>query len=225
MKRQIEVELKYSVLEPLDVDKLGIQFVERKRVLDIYYDTPEGKLFEKGIFIRNRNDQKLDFKFNFEDIAGKNFKNDHTHCDEYSFEIPLLEDDATKFRTVCEILEIIYPKGLSLENFLAENSFVQLAVVDKERTMARKNGFEISIDKVVGLGDFIEIEKIIRVDIEREDYEEELNRTKRKIDTFARSLGLMIKQNTTGYCELVLRETNFELYKQGKYVLDEDKSR
>ncbi|MBU0975735.1 MAG: CYTH domain-containing protein [Patescibacteria group bacterium] len=222
MKREVEVELKYNVLDPIVINKLDIQVVGKRRVVDVYYDTTKGELFKRGIFIRNRNANKLDFKFNFEDIAGKSFKNDHTHCDEYSFDLPLSAEDKERFHKVCSILDIDAPGNLSLSEFLKANGYVELVVVDKERTVAKKNGFDISIDEVEDLGVFLEVERLLEIEAGEDNYEVMLDDLKQKIDTFVQSLGLNVEQNMTGYCELILLKTNFELYKQGKYVLEED---
>lgn len=220
MKRSIEVELRYEII---DDSEINLKFLKEKRVVDVYYDTIDGKFFKKGIFIRKRNDNKLDFKFNLEEIVGSSFKNDHTHCDEYSFIIPFQIKDLSKFKEVCSLLKIKVPKEFSIHSFLDKNSLVPLAIVDKIRKTAEKNGLHISVDSVKQVGRFIEVEKILEVEENTEEYEEELEKTKKDIDKFVHALGISVEQNETGYCELVLRKTNFDLYKQGRYLLDKDR--
>jgi len=220
MKRRIEVELRFDILN-FD-HKIDLSLSSKKRIVDKYYDTKSGVLFKKGIFIRIRNDKTLDFKYNYEDLINLNIKNDHTHCDENSFALPLEINKLQSFTNICNILNLKTPTQLTVKDFIKTNQLVKLATVDKTRQHATANGFEISIDNVKDLGRFIEVEKIIEVDINDKDYDNSLKSLKQEIKAFTQSLNLDLKQNKTGYCELILRKTNFELYKQGKYLLTED---
>jgi len=221
MKREIEVELRYGILGDSSID---LKFFKKKRVIDIYFDTKTGSFFKKGIFIRRRDNRRLDFKFNLESIKGSDFKNDHSHCDEYTFKIPFQNSDKAKFREVCTLLKIKIPKKFVFENFLDINSFIPLVIIDKIRKETERDGFHICIDNVKNIGVFIEVEKTIELEENEKDYEKKLDKIKESINQFVYSLGISVKRNEIGYCELALREINFDLYRQGKYVLEEDKN-
>ncbi|MBD3329006.1 CYTH domain-containing protein [Candidatus Dojkabacteria bacterium] len=220
VKREIEIELRYEIL---DNEPPKLNYTSPRRVLDVYYDTANGKFFKQGIFIRERNNKKLDFKFNLEDLKGNDLKNDHTHCDDFSFTLPLTLESKKKIDQVGKILKLKIPKDFNLTNFLNSNSLRKLAVVDKLRRKANQNGFSICYDVEKTSGRFLEIEKCIEIDSDANDYREKIQQIKDDIASFVKSFGVGLKQNPIGYCEAVLRKTNFDLYLQGKYVLGEDK--
>src|SRR5262245_42734712 len=92
MGRSIEIELKFEILDAPQVQAFvqDLSLLGHKRIVDVYLDTPAGVLFKQGIFIRVRDGQKLDIKFNQEDMAkGLDEKPEHTHCDEVSCPLPL----------------------------------------------------------------------------------------------------------------------------------------
>jgi predicted adenylyl cyclase CyaB len=225
MKRTIEIELRYEI-ETSNFD-LALKPIKQSQIIDIYYDVNDGNFYKKGVFIRKRNNKKLDFKFNLEDFINTDNPNDHTHCDEYSFEIPFAKNQLPNMKEVCSILELDLPLEFSFNGFLKTNDLLSFIKVDKQRTISKDNDYIISIDEVKGLGKFLEIERDVEIDKDNEDYQQRFNKIKKEIDDYANQLAsqsnFQIKRNHTGYCELILRESNFELYKQGKYVLDEDK--
>jgi len=222
MKRSLEVEIKYQVLDPEKLISVFPKLPKGKINIDIYLDTKEGYFFQKGIFIRIRDNQKLDFKFNFED--GGIGKYDHTHCDEYSYLLPLKETDKESFQEVCEILKLI-PFSKSLEDFISSNKLCELVIVEKERTTFPQNNFQITIDKLKNIGTFIEIEKDIEIqeNVSKKEEKEILDKIKSDIRNFVSSLGLNVKEIKIGYCEIALKQKDYKLYKKGQYVLEEDR--
>ena len=221
MKRQIEVELKFQVLNPEKLKEIFGVLPDQKQNTDVYLDNKEGDLFKRGIFVRVRDGKKLDFKFNMED--GKVGTYDHTHCDEYSFELPLRLEDKEKFQEVCEILEM-KPFENSLEDFKQNNSLSDLVIVDKKRCSFSKNGFIITVDELTGVGNYLEIEKDVEIEaLSAEEEKRMLDDIKKDINDYVVSLGLDLKEIKIGYCEIALRQKNFELYKMGQYVMEEDR--
>lgn len=224
MKRSIEIELRYQILKDATPLKFRNLFGNptKKHVFDEYLDTAKGELYRKGVFIRIRNYKNLDFKFNLEDLLKKNFKNDHTHCDEYSFIIPFNQRKQQSFQSVCNILNLHSPTTkFSFQHFKKENNLTSLVTVDKERYTYKHPDYIISVDYLNNLGQFLEIERIVQ--LPSRNVEVNLERHKQQIKNFASSLGFKLQPNNTGYCELALREQNFDLYQQGKYVLETDK--
>ncbi len=98
----IEVELRYTIE---NVDKLR-QFLDtkiplsKKYQIDVYYDTDQADLYKQGLFIRTRNNKTLDFKFNKEDFFGKKRFGAHTHCSEYTYDLPLKEGNLGTLNTL-----------------------------------------------------------------------------------------------------------------------------
>ena len=62
----IEIELRYEVLDGVKLQPFiqKLTLLHTKRVFDVYLDTPGGDLRRRGIFVRIRDNKKLDIKFN-----------------------------------------------------------------------------------------------------------------------------------------------------------------
>lgn len=202
MEKSLEVELKFQVLDEMQVKNFlkNLKFLGEKRNVDVYLDTKDGDLYKRGIFIRIRDNKKLEFKFNLADIRSKEFSK-HEHCDEFSFPLPLTQDSIRKINEVCRILSL--KEVSSLEELKSTNNLIDSIIIDKVRQKFT----------VKNLGKFLEIEYKASSDEDVEKIKEEM-REKLK--------GLNLKLITTGYNELYWRKNNFELYLQGRYLLEED---
>ncbi len=215
----IEVEFKFQVLDENEVLEFlkKLEFVSEKRGMDVYLDTAEGNLFKKGIFVRIRDGESLDFKYNLE-------QNWHEHCDEHSFILPL--ENISGVNDNCKILGLVEVKK-DLEEFKVKNNLMESVVIDKKRKKFKDEEFEYCLDFIEGLGLFLEIEAegtekseisgTAQGGKEGEDLEAVKARMKEKLKD------LKLKIITTGYVELYWRKHNFDLYKQGRYLLEEDK--
>jgi len=217
----IEVESRYEIIG--EIPKFPFVLSGEKRVVDTYLDTKEGMFYQQGVFIRNRNNSKLDFKFNLENFLDPKLKNDHSHCDEYSFDIPFNKKSIKAFEELCTILKLKFPNQFTYQQFLKDNLFDTLVTIDKKRYKAEDSGFEICLDVIAGVGNFIEVEKLIEVDQFGDKYTQVLNETKKSIESYINSIGIKAERFEAGYVELILQNTNFELYKKGKYLLNKDK--
>jgi hypothetical protein len=89
MGLMIEIEKKYRVLNPRHIKHLlkPMNYLSSGRIVDEYFDTIDGLYYQQGIFIRSRNNETLDVKFNPHHLTDKS-NNDHVSCCEYSFDIP-----------------------------------------------------------------------------------------------------------------------------------------
>ncbi len=215
MGKYIEVELKFQVgkKERLEAFLNGLQSHGEKRVVDDYYDTPSGELFQRGIFLRIRDGKQVDFKFNLDDIS-EGAGNAHEYCDEYTYRLPLEQSHFGEFTKVCKMLNLKAPDKPDFQEFCEANGFVKSMTIDKLRRKYTTDTFEISVDDVKDLGEFVEVEYEGK---EGEDYEP----IKRKILELVEPLE--VKLITTGYNEVYWRKHNFDLYLKGKYLLDEDR--
>lgn len=216
MDRAIEVELKFQVLDDKEISSFltNLDFVNLKTVVDVYLDKAKADLFKKGIFIRIRNNKKLDFKFNMEDFLGKSFEDLHEHCDEYSFKIPIQEESIQNLNNVIKILKLCPVRKNSLAEFMENNQLIESMKIDKNRRIFKDDKFEYSLDDVKSLGKFLEIEFLTEETTELESIKQEM-RKKLK--------GLGLRPITVGYNELYWRKKDFNLYMQGKYILEQDK--
>jgi adenylate cyclase class IV len=216
MQKSTEIELKLEIHNTKKLQSFlkELTFENKKRVKDVYLDTKTGELFKRGIFIRLRNEKTLDFKFNLSEILKETEGQlEHFHCDEYNFNLPLHESDMGKLNEVSEVLGLKKIDKADLETFKSKNHFVDFVIIDRERATYKKDDYTIVIDNVNDLGMYMEIEYVTE---EAVDFYE----VKKQMLEFLHDLE--IKDINVGFVELFLRKHNFELYKQGKYLLDED---
>lgn len=206
---ETEVELKYKIREPKLIEKFFSDSESKsvKNLVDKYYDNKNSDFFKKGIFIRVRDDKNLDFKYNFEDDK-------HEYCQENRFELPLCMEKADSFNKLLKMLGLkTLSNDISLSVFLKLNNLIEFVVIDKNRTRISKDGLNFYFDNVKGLGEFIEIEGF-------PNYSSEIKSMIASIEEIAKKLNL--KKVDTGYVELYLRKYNYNIYKQGKFLLEED---
>lgn len=218
MEQNIEVELKFQVLNETKVRQFleVLEFKKESRVIDTYLDTLDGNLFQKGVFVRIRDGNLLDFKFNKEDFLNNSdgIVLNHTHCDEHSFPLPLQEN---MLKDLNETLVLLKMKSISLanlEDLKKQNNLIESMVIDKVRRKYVDGHFDIVLDDVKDLGIFLEIEYLAKRTDNLSNIKEEMR---------ARLIGLDLKPIPTGYNELYWKKHNFDLYLKGKYLLEEDK--
>jgi adenylate cyclase class IV len=218
MSRSIEVEIKFEILDMAAVSHFvkPLEKIANKKITDTYLDTPDGDLFKKGIFIRVRDDTKFDIKFNLEDLDKQSGDQiDHTHCDEVSSVLPLSPAAVTSINETLVILGLSPMSTPSVDDFMKANNLIRSLTIQKQRASYQMGDFHIDIDDVLGLGHFLEIEKMT---------DEHEDRT--AILTQMRSLTrqLELAPVDVGYNELYWRKHDPALYRAGKYLLAEDRT-
>jgi predicted adenylyl cyclase CyaB len=214
----IEVEIKYQVLDEKQLKNFlkNLKFVGKKREVDVYFDTPVGSLYKKSSFIRVRNNKSLDFKYSLAGVlCGKNGKiSKDEHFKDYSFPLPLAKKSLLKINQICKVLGLQEIKTSNLKGFKVKNNLVDSMIIDKIREKYKDGKFEYCLDKVKKLGTFLEIETLT-------SNEKEVRRLKREMADKLK--GLKLKGITTGYCGLYWRKYNFNLYRQARYIMKEDR--
>jgi predicted adenylyl cyclase CyaB len=207
----IEIELKFQILGEKQIKNFlkPLRFINKRRIVDIYLDTEDATLYKRGLFIRIRDDKTLDFKFNLKDEERK-----HEHCEEHSIQLPLNIDSLNEISKICNILGLVALESPNLEEFKIKNNFIDSVIIDKNREKYEDEFFTFSFDDVRGLGKFLEVETHITDETIVEKIKDKMR---------DRIMGLKLKLITTGYNELYWKKHNIEIYKQGRYLLDEDK--
>jgi adenylate cyclase class IV len=210
-----EIELRFEILNPEEISSFtsSLKKLSTRRIIDIYLDTPDIALLRKGVYMRIRDQKKLDIKFNRECMNNPDLDL-QAYCEEYTFALPLHEFDVDDFNSIVKTIGLLPITKADFDGFQEENLLAPHRTVDKVRTSYAHGPFTIVIDAVANLGNFLEIEYLAQtvdsVDTIKAQMEELL-------------LPLSLKPLQTGYDSLMLRKHNFKQYLQGRFVLDEDK--
>jgi len=169
-------------------------------------------IFCSKAFIRLRDNKKLDIKFNRACIADRSLPL-QPYCEEYSFPVPLTQDQLEQLNTLsCELglKPITTP---SLERYLKANNFIEHYVIDKTRSSYTLDNFIIAHNQVESLGTFLEIEIMAE--------------TTDNLETFTPAMRqllsrLNLKPLKTGYGTLLLRKQHYQHYLKSRFALEED---
>jgi adenylate cyclase class IV len=204
----IEVELKVALpqetREKLQEKLQSMEFLGIVHNSDIYYDTAEFDFLRQATFIRVRNDNLLQIKFN------ESVEKVHGQVTERAFPLlPGLEQAAAMNSLLGRFLPV-WDAASSFEEARLKNRLIELAHIENKREAYSSNSIYVSVDHLESLGDFLEIEA---------NYEEGSD-TSSTIDTLLSfTAGLNLQRIKTGYVELWLRIQNPQAYLLGKYLL------
>lgn len=102
-----------------------------------------------------------------------------------------------------------------LEILKKTNNLIRLSTVDKKRDSYKCGNFTLSVDDVVGLGLFLEIELMAKSIDGIESIKQEM---------LCALAGLKIKPSTIGYDSLQMKKNNPQQYLRGRFVLEADKT-
>ncbi len=215
MANTIEIELRYEILDATQTTSFfaSAQQLSKKHDIDVYWDNPERILWKRGIFIRTRNDKKLDLKFNRECLNNANIER-LDYCEEHSFQLPLTTDDLPKLNSLLLSLNLKELSHASLDSLIATNNFNVHYIIDKVRTSYNYQGFTVAVDEVADLGTFLEIELMTQNANKLEQI---------KNDMKTSLAGLKLKPLRLGYCSMILKKHQYECYQQGRYAAPEDR--
>ena len=202
----IEVELKFAITPDsrarLETYLGTIGCARRLHNSDTYYDTPSYNLFSQAVFVRVRNRQRLEFKFN-EQAAPE-----HLFCTERAFSLTARRGRLAEMNRLFAGFLPYWQPARTIGEALSENGLIELARIENSRAEYRYENLVVCVDHVEGLGDFLEIETQCEV-------ESETPRAIERVQAFA--AGLDARQVHIGYVELWLQKYLPRAYRQGKY--------
>lgn len=213
--KNIEIELRYKILDQMGLQQFiaSLAFVNKEHIIDIYLDTNDANLLERGIYIRLRNNQKLDIKFNRACLEDPMLEY-QPYCEEHSFKLPLMHERLPEFNDVISYLGL--QQAQTFEEFKARNNFIDHRIIDKVRSTYTHEDFVIVIDEVKDLGTFLEIEimtqNVNQLDAITQQMQEILS-------------PLKLERLIIGTEALVLRKQNFQHYLKSRFIHPEDKER
>jgi predicted adenylyl cyclase CyaB len=213
--KNFEIELRFEILnsQELPTFTAALRPLGSKQVVDSYLDTQQADLIKKGVYVRIRDNKKVDIKFNRECLHNPDLEL-QPYCEEYTYLLPLQKHDLDSFNSIVKTIGLIPPSQASFDEFIQLNNLIHHRVVDKIRTSYVKDDFTIVIDEVAGLGSFLEIELLAHTI-------DAVESIKTRMSEMLSSLSL--NPLKTGYDSLILRKNNFDQYLMGRFILDEDK--
>jgi len=202
----IEVELKFAITSDsrarLETYLGTMGRARRLQNSDTYYDTPSFDLLGQAVFVRVRNRQRLEFKFN-EQAAPE-----HLYCTERAFPLASGPRQIAEMNTLFAGFLPRWRAADTISEALHENGLIELARIENRRAEYRYGDLAVCVDHVEGLGDFLEIETQCEV-------ESETRRAIEQVQAFA--AGLEARQVHVGYVELWLQKHLPRAYRQGRY--------
>ena len=209
----IELELKYEIKSiPNKIKK--IEIIKQKQQEDIYYDTNNYDLIQRGNFFRIRNKKRLEFKLFAGDTS-------HLFCQETDFDLDKISINKEQINNILSSINLKNIKDLNnINQIIDTNNLKVLAPIKKHRTSYKYNeNSTISIDEVDNLGLFLEAEIMIDKETLSKD---EANTIKEEFINDLKKSKILTnteKQVNIGYVELYLLKHNKEAYNLGIYKI------
>lgn len=202
-----EFEIKARLPSPSVIHDIVGGFTERPqtRQCDLYLDTSARELFKHGIFLRVRNEVKLQIKYTPDksDLA-------HLQCQEDEFNLPLKPNDSATLRTLLwDAVPALQGAPTTVEDLRNAWGLEELVKIEKLRKCYESDGVVVYIDTVTSLGQFIEIEVTDP-------------QLRNKYVSRAKEFGL--EHIPVGYVELALREREPDTYRLGRFILEGERS-
>ena len=191
---EYEVKFKHDTSLICEIIK-DLFYIGEKQQTDIYYDTCNRSLFLKAVFFRKRNGKRIDLKYNFD------LDTSHLFCTENNFELPLTEEQYMSLDSF--LSKLLIPTKETYNNIFDKFGLDEFVIINKKRKTYQGKDFNVYLDQVNNLGEFIEIEAINENGIIY-------------INEFLQKNS--IQRITTGYVELYLKKYDYNLYQKGKYL-------
>ena len=208
----IEIELRFHVKTP-PPGLTGLAPQKEKSQIDIYYDTADYTLFRRGIFLRVRNNHRLDFKGNLQDRA----EIQHDYCDEFGFDLSKIPAESPKINQLLKLSGIDADKAYSdLNDFLRYNNLSVFATIDKKRLEYKIADMLITLDDVKDIGLFIEAELNVPDDTAERDIKQHIEDMRIKLTEHG-VLGPDARASNIGLVEEYLKLHNRTAYDLGLY--------
>lgn len=208
----IEVELKFALPANLrasleaTLDAVpDLQRLAPVKNIDTYYDTSDFSCLQQAVFLRIRDNDRLEVKYHEQDDPS------HMHATERVFPLTADAPALQELNTLCACFIPAWRGANTVEATLATNGLSAFVHIEKRRTRYVNERLDLCLDEVVDLGDFFEVE-IICPD------ETGIEQAQAQLYTFVDTLALpTLSSVSIGYVELWLRSHLPHVYRLGKY--------
>lgn len=201
---ELKCELSSELLERVQQKIQGMEFKGTIQNNDLYYDTPTWDFLRRAVFVRARNNRKIEFKFS-EDVA-----QEHGVVNERGFSLP---PSSTELEKINALFAHFLPGWIPAASFaeaIQANKLVEFVNIDNTREIYEDRDITLSIDHVKGLGNFLEVETHCPEDTDTSQAEA-------RLQAFVSDLA--VEHIKVGYVELWLYKYNPEAYQVGRYHL------
>ncbi len=205
VEAELKCRLTTDVKDKLQERLQAMQLKETVHNLDSYYDTPDWDLLRRAVFVRIRNQQRLEFKFN------EQAEQRHVQCTERNFPLESVDEKQAQMNELFATFLPAWHHAPDMATAIARNGLIELARIDNRRTIYTYGPLEVCIDVVAGLGDFLELEIRCPEGPAADDALAMLQ---------AMATDLKAEHIPVGYVELWLCEHNPAAYQVGKYRLE-----
>ena len=182
-----------------------MQLARRLSNADTYYDTEEFDLLRQAVFVRVRNHQCLEFKFNEQAAPA------HIQSTERVFSLMPEPQQAAEMNALFSRFLPHWRSANTVEEVLHQNDLIELAHIENQRVQYTYDDLLVCVDQVEGLGDFVEIE----AQCEEGSDTSQVETLEAQVQCFAADFAA--RQVRVGYVELWLQKHHPQAYQVGKY--------
>lgn len=201
---ELKCELRPELLSRLQHKLQQMRFVGTVHNLDVYYDTADYVFLRQAVFVRVRNQCKLEFKFNEHPELG------HGQSTEHTFSLSPDEPLPPKANDLFAHFLPTWHTSSTLAEAISSNSLIELARIDNMRQDYEGDNIYLSLDQVANLGHFLEIET-------RAENHTGTSKAEARLQKFVADLD--VQHIKVGYVELWLRKYNPAAYRLGRYQI------
>ncbi len=123
--KNFEIELRFEIVnsQELPAFTAALAPLGSKRVVDSYLDTRQADLIKKGVYVRIRDNKKVDIKFNRECLHNPELEL-QPYCEEYTYLLPLQEHDLEGFNAIVKTVGLTPPSYANFEEFIKLNDLM-----------------------------------------------------------------------------------------------------
>lgn len=222
----IEVELKFGLtaqvrqqLEARLAVMPSVQFIGQVTSTDVYYDTAQYDCLRRAIFVRIRDQKRVEIKFHRDDDP------EHIQSIERTFPVQATPEQMQEFNSLCAHLLPAWRAAATIEQALQASGLEAFVFIKKQRMVYTCRATTLCLDRVEELGDFLEMEMLCEEQTEvggAKEARASMQEAMTHLHRFVTELALpALKPVEVGYVELWLYRYLPHAYRLGRYQMKE----